>query len=87
MFPLSDEVWGIFLRGLVYGFFGGIVLIGLFLRSGKYGGRVGAQPIGFLYFLVGLEIGIALIGTIAFSALHAWHGRGQRMFERSKPGA
>src|SRR5260370_40741010 len=64
MFPLRDEVWGVFLRGLVYGFLAGIVLIVLFLRSGKYGGLVAGKPIGFVYFLAGLEVGIALIGTI-----------------------
>jgi hypothetical protein len=87
MFPLSDGVWGVFLRGLGYGFFAGIVLIGLFLRSSKYSGLVAGKPIGSLYFLVGLEIGIALIGTIAFAALHAWQGWGQRMVDQSKPGA
>lgn len=87
MFPLSDGVWGVFLRGLVYGLFAGIVLIGLFLRSEKYSGLVAGKPISFLYFLVGLEIGIALIGAIAFSALHAWQGWVQRMFDRSKHGA
>jgi predicted benzoate:H+ symporter BenE len=86
MFPLRDEVWGMFLRGLVYGFLAGIVLIVLFLRSGKYGGLVAVKPIGFVYFLAGLEVGIALIGTIVFSALHAWHGQAQRMFEQSKHG-
>jgi ABC-type sulfate transport system permease component len=86
MFPLRDEVWGVFLRGLLYGFLAGIVLIALFLRTGKYGGLAAVRPIGFVYFLVGLEVGIALAGTIVFSALQAWHGRAQRMFEQSKHG-
>jgi hypothetical protein len=86
MFPLRDEVWGVFLRGLLYGFLAGIVLIALFLRSGKYGGLAAVKPIGFVYFLAGLEVGIALAGTIVFSVLHMWQGRAQRMFEQSKHG-
>jgi ABC-type sulfate transport system permease component len=86
MFPLRDEVWAVFLRGLLYGFLAGIVLIALFLRSGKYGGLATVRPIGFLYFLAGLEVGIALAGTIVFSAFQMWQGRAQRMFEQSKHG-
>jgi hypothetical protein len=41
--------------------------------SGKYGSLAGIRPIGFLYFLAGLEIGIALIGAIAFFGLQAFH--------------
>jgi hypothetical protein len=82
LFPLSDAVWGVFLRGIVIGFFGGFVLILLFLWSGgKYG-----RPIGFVYFLAGLEIGIALIGAIVFLGLNAFHDWGQRQFEKSKHG-
>jgi hypothetical protein len=82
LFPLSDAVWGVFLRGMVFGFFGGLVLILLFLWSGgKYG-----RPIGFVYFLAGLEIGIALIGAIVFLGLHALHVSDQRFFDQSKRG-
>jgi hypothetical protein len=68
----------------VYGFLAGIVLIALFLRSGKYSGLVGLRPIGFVYFLVGLEVGIASIGAITLLGLHVWHDRAQRMFDQSK---
>ena len=82
LFPLSDAVWGVFFRGMVFGFFGGLVLILLFLWSSRKYGR----PIGFVYFLAGLEIGIALIGAIVFLGLHALHGSEQRFFYQSKPG-
>jgi hypothetical protein len=66
LFPLSDGVWG----------FGGLVLILLFLwTSGKYGALAALRPIGFVYFLAGLEIGIALIGAIVFLGWNAPHGR------------
>jgi hypothetical protein len=58
--PLSDAVWGMFFRGIVFGFFAGFVLIFLFLSvTGKYGSLARVQPIGLAYFLVGVEIGIA----------------------------
>ena len=80
LFPL-----GIFFRGMVFGFFGGLVLILLFYwSSGKYGHLAMGQPIRFVYFLVGVEIGIALIGAIVFLGLHAWHGSAQRFFDQSK---
>ena len=70
LFPLSDGVWVMFFRGMVFGFFGGLVLILLFFwSSGKYGALAAAKPIGFVYFLAGLEIGIALIGTAVFAGL------------------
>jgi hypothetical protein len=87
MFPLRDMVWGMFLRGIVYGLLAGIVLIVLFLRSGKYGGLAALRPIGFLYFSVGLEVGIASIGAITLLGLHVWHDRAQRMFESKHGGA
>ena len=86
LFPLSDAVWGMFFRGIVYGFLAGIVLTILFLWSGKYGALAGVKPIGFVYFLAGLEIGIALIGAIVFLGLHAWHDWGHRMTDQSKRG-
>jgi hypothetical protein len=68
LFPLSDGVWVMLFRGMVFGLFGGLVLILLFLwSSGKYGALAALRPIGFVYFLAGLEIGIALIGAIVCS--------------------
>lgn len=85
--PLSDGVWVVFFRGIVIGFLGGLVLILLFFWSGgRYRGLTVASPIGFVYFLAGLEIGIALIGAIVFLGLHAFNGWGQREFENSKHG-
>ncbi len=87
LFPLSDGVWGVFFRGMVLGFFGGLVLILLFFwSSGKYGALVAARPIGFVYFLAGLEVGIALVGAIVFLGLNALQGWGHRMFDQSKRG-
>jgi len=65
--PLSDAVWVMFFRGMVFGFFGGLVLILLFFWSGKYGGLAAARPICFLYFLAGVEVGIAVIGMVVFA--------------------
>jgi hypothetical protein len=88
MFPLRDMVWGMFLRGVLYGFLAGIVVIVIFLRGAKYGSLAGARPIGFVYFLAGLEVGIASIGAITLYGLHAWNGfahrMGQRMLDQSK---
>ena len=51
LFPLSDGVWGMFFRGMVFGFSGGLVLILLFLwSSGTYGALAALRPIGFVYF-------------------------------------
>jgi hypothetical protein len=89
-FPEKESQWmeygWCFFRGIIFGFLGGIVLIVLFLGSGKYGSLAGIRPIGFLYFLAGLEIGISLIGAIAFFGLQAFHDWGQRELERSKSG-
>ena len=87
LFPLSDGVWVVFFRGMVFGFIGGLVLILLFLwGSGKYGALVAARPIGFVYFLAGLEVGIALIGAIVFLGLNALQGWGRHMVDQSKRG-
>ena len=86
LFPLKDLVWSMFFRGVVYGFLAGIVLIVLFLRSGKYGGLVAGKPIGFVYFLAGLEIGIALIGMAVFAGLQAMRIHSQHMMDRLKNG-
>jgi hypothetical protein len=81
-----DGIWIVFFRGIIFGFLGGIVLIVLFLGSGKYGSLTQIRPIGILYFLAGLEIGIALIGAMTFFGLQAYHDLGRRMLERSKSG-
>jgi hypothetical protein len=87
LFPLSDGVWVVFFRGMVFGFIGGLVLILLFLwSSGKYGALVAARPIGFVYFLAGLEVGIALIGAIVLLGLNALQGWGHSMTDQSKRG-
>ena len=86
MFPLSDGVWSVFLRGIGYGFLGGIVLIILFLWSGKYGALSGLKPIGFVYFLAGLEVGIALIGAIVFFGLNVLHSWSRPPLDESKHG-
>jgi hypothetical protein len=87
LFPLRDAVLGMFFRGMVFGFFGGLVLILLFYWSrGKYGPLAALRPIGFVYFLAGLEIGVALIGAIVILGLHTWHGAEQRFFDQSKHG-
>jgi len=86
MFPLSDLVWAMFFRGIGYGFLAGIVLIVLFLWSPKYGALAGVKPIGFVYFLAGLEIGIALIGAIVFLGLNVLHSWGRPPLDQSKHG-
>ena len=81
--PLSDGVWAVFFRGMLLGLLGGFVLILLFLwGSGKYGALVAARPIGFVYFLAGLEIGMVLIGTIVFLGLNAVAGGSIRWLRR-----
>ena len=87
LLPLSDSVWSIFFRGMVFGVLAGFVLILLFFwSSGKYGALAAARPIGFVYFLAGLEVGIALVGAIVFLGLNALQGWGHRMFDQSKRG-
>jgi hypothetical protein len=72
---------------MVFGFFGGLVLILLFFwSSGKCGALAVVRPSGFVYFLAGLEIGIALIGAIVFLGLNALQGWGHRMIDQSKRG-
>jgi hypothetical protein len=87
MLPLSDAVWGMFFRGIVFGFFAGFVLILLFLSAtGKYGHLARVRPIGFVYFLAGVEIGIALIGGLVYLGLNALQSWQQRMIDQSKHG-
>ena len=78
MLPFSDGVWVVFFRGILFGFVGGIVLIILFLSIGRYGALSVAKPIGVVYFVAGLEIGIALIGAIVFFGLNVLRGWAQR---------
>ena len=69
--PLSDMVWGELLRGVAFGFFGGLVLILLFLWTYKHAPLVALRPSSIFYFLVGVEIGVALIGVLMFVGLQA----------------
>ena len=61
-------IWMLFFRGILYGFLGRFALIVLlFFLSSKRDGHLMyahlvANPIEFLCFLLGMEIGIALIG-------------------------
>jgi hypothetical protein len=87
LLPLSDSVWSLFFRGMVFGVLGGFVLILLFFwTSGKYGGLAASRPICFVYFLAGLEIGIALIGMVAFAGLQAMRIHGQHRIGQLKNG-
>ena len=88
LLPLSDSVWSIFFRGMVFGVLAGFVLILLFFwSSGKYGALAAARPICFVYFLAGLEIGIALIGMVAFAGLQAMRIHSQHAMDRMKNGS
>ncbi len=72
---------------MVFGVLAGFVLILLFFwSSGKYGALAAARPICFVYFLAGLEIGIAVIGMVAFAGLQAMRIHGQNMMNRLKNG-
>ena len=87
LFPLSDAVWGMFFRGMVFGLLTGLVLIFLFLwGGGKYGVLAAARPIGFVYFLAGAEVGIAVIGMVAFVGLQAMRIHSQHIMDRMKNG-
>jgi len=87
LFPLTDAVWGMFSRGIIFGFLAGFVLILLFLSvTGKYGALAWARPLGLVYFLAGVEVGIVLIGAIVFLGLNALHSSGQHMIDQSKHG-
>lgn len=69
-----------FFRGIGLGFLGGFVLIVLFLLTGgKYAHLTWARPSGLLYFLAGLEIGIALAVGLVFLVLHNLQAGGPRM--------
>ena len=78
MYPLSDMVWAMFFRGVLYGVLVGFILVVLlFSPVGSFAKRgipqlVFVRPIGLVYFLVGAEIGIAIIGALLFLGLCAW---------------
>ena len=87
LFPLSDAVWGMFFRGIVFGFLAGLVLILLFFwTSGRYAHLAWARPLGLVYFLAGVEIGIAIIGTIVFLGINALHSGPPKIADQSKQG-
>lgn len=86
-FPFNSISWDIFFRGMVFGFVGGFVLILLFLfSSGMYGKTAWLRPFNLLYLLAGLEMGIALSGTIVFLGFYALEGWRQRHMEQFKRG-
>jgi len=85
--PLSDSVWSIFFRGMVFGVLAGFVLILLFFwSSGKYGALAASRPICFVYFLAGVEVGIAVIGMVAFAGLQAMRIHSQHRIDQLKSG-
>jgi hypothetical protein len=74
--PWNDMVWSWLLRGVAFGFVGGLALILLFLLTYKYSGLVTLHPSGLVYFLVGVEIGVALVGRSLSRALKPLPRRG-----------
>jgi len=93
LLPLSDGVWALFFRGMVYGLLAGLFLILSFLLlpvgsfAKHYAPLVAARPMGLLYFLAGIEIGIALIGLVVFAGLQALRTYGQHVVSRLKNGS
>jgi len=91
LLPLSDAFWAVFFRGMVYGLLAGLFLI-LFLLlplggfAKHYGPLVAAKPLGLVYFLAGVEIGIALIGIVVLAGLQALRIHGQHMMNQLKNG-
>jgi hypothetical protein len=89
LLPLSDGVWALFFRGMVYGLLAGLFLI-LFLLlplggfAKHYGPLVTARPLGLVYFLAGVEVGIALIGIVVLAGLQALRIHGQHVMNRLK---
>jgi hypothetical protein len=87
LLPLSDGVWALFFRGMVYGLLAGLfVMLFLLLPVGgfakHYGPLVAARPLGLVYFLAGVEIGIALIGLVVLTGLQALRIYGQKVVNR-----
>jgi len=80
LYPLRDGVRSVFFRGIGLGFLGGFVLVVLFfVTGGKHAQLTWARPSGLLYFLAGLEIGIALAVGLVFLVIHNQQAGGQRM--------
>ena len=83
-------IWMLFFRGILYGFLGGFALIVLlFFLSSKRDGHLmyahlAANPIEFLYFLLGMEIGIALIGVMTLFGLRSFGNWAHRESERMR---
>ncbi len=55
-------------------------------EANEYGALAAARPICFVYFLAGVEIGIAVIGTVAFAGLQAMRIHGQHRIDQLKNG-
>jgi hypothetical protein len=84
LLPLSDGVWALFFRGMVYGLLAGLFLVlALLLPVGNfakhYAPLVAARPLGLVYFLAGVEIGIALIVMAVLADLQALRTYGQHV--------
>ena len=76
LYPLRDGVRSVFFRGIGLGFLGGFVLVVLFfVTGGKHAQLTWARPSGLLYFLAGLEIGIALAVGLVFLVFHNLQAR------------
>jgi hypothetical protein len=45
-----------------------------------------ARPIGFVYFLAGVEVGIAVIGMVVLAGLQAMRIHSQHILDRMKNG-
>lgn len=88
MYPLSDMVWAVFFRGVLYGVLAGFILVVLlFSPVGSFAKRgipqlVFVRPIGLVYFLIGAEVGIAIIGALLFLGLHAWQMHVHHLMEK-----
>jgi hypothetical protein len=70
-------------------FFGRICFDRSFFMERKVRHTRGARPIAFVYFLVGLETGIALIGGLVFLGLRGWlnYDLRRRALDQSQHGA
>ena len=63
-----------------------VLILFFFSVNGKYGALAWARPLGLVYFLAGVEIGIVLIGAIVFLGLNALHNSARHMIDQSKQG-
>ena len=87
MYPLSDMVWAVFFRGVFYGVLAGFILVVLLFSPGSFAKRgipqlVFVRPIGVVCFLVGAEVGIAIIGALLFLGLYGWQMHVHRLMEK-----